>query len=72
MAPDAATRTALCSAAVNADSSVTVWSAGLTTSTGSLPPSIACKAASVIAGAVLRPIGSSSAVAGGRSWSSRN
>ena len=60
MAPPAAARTACCSAAAKAASSVTVWSAGVTTSTGSAPCCTACSAASVMAGAVLRPAGSSS------------
>jgi len=74
MAPSLAWRTASCSAAVKAAPSVTVWSAGVTTSTGSSPPSSAWSAASVIAGAVLRPTGSSTTALGlsrcSRSWSS--
>ena len=74
-APPAAARTARRSAAVKAASSPTVWSAGVTTSTGSRPLCVACSAASVMAGAVLRPIGSSSTAGrrqrqSSRSWSS--
>ncbi len=69
MAPSAAPRTAFCSAAVNAAWSVTVWSAGDTTSTGSAPPSLAARAASVSAGAVLRPIGSRIRAAGSTPFS---
>src|SRR6185437_5791072 len=64
MAPSAALRTACCMASVKAAVSVTVWSAGVTTSTGSFPPSWAASAASVRAGAVLRPTGSSRAALG--------
>ena len=74
MLPSAAARTAARSACVKAAASVTVWSAGVTTSTGSAPPCCACSAASVSAGAVLRAQGSSSTVASAMpasaSWSS--
>ena len=74
MAPSPATCTARRTAAVKAGSSLTVWSAEVITSTGSAPLSSAASAASVTAGAVLRPTGSSKAAAGSifssRNWSS--
>ena len=53
--PDIAARTA----SRNASASRTTWSEGNTSSSGSSPCAIACKAAAAIAGAVLRPTGSS-------------
>ena len=64
LAPDRLFADELVSAALKAAASVTVWSAGVTTSTGSASSCSACSAASVIAGAVLRPTGSSSTAAG--------
>jgi hypothetical protein len=66
MLPWAAWATAWRSAALKLSASATVWSAGVTTITGSPPSARACRAASVSAGAVLRPAGSSSTAAG--SW----
>ena len=63
MAPSCASSAARRIAATKAGASVTVWSAGVIASTGSPPPSSAASAASVSAGAVLRPIGSSNSVA---------
>ena len=67
MPPSPATLTARRSAAVNAAGMPIAWSAGVTTRIGSLPAGavrFASIAASVSAGAVLRPSGSSSTRAG--------
>ena len=73
MVPSVAAAMARCSAAPKAAASVTVWSAGVITRIGSSPAAVACKAAIVRAGAVLRPAGSNSTASGttpiSRSWS---
>jgi len=61
MLPVVAWLMAVCITLVNAALSVIVWSAGVTTSTGSPPDSWAASAARVIAGAVFFPAGSSKA-----------
>ncbi len=77
MLPSAAAATARRMAAVKASGRATAWSAGATTRMGSAPSaaaSQACSAASVSAGAVLRPVGSRRMAPGlqsiSRSWSS--
>lgn len=60
--PCSASFTARSTAARNTPPSAITWSAGITTSTGSSPACRAHRAASVMAGAVLRPTGSSSTV----------
>ena len=62
--PASAAGIAATMAARNAASSPMTWSDGRITSTGSLPSAIACSAATAIAGAVLRPIGSRISAAG--------
>lgn len=55
IAPVAASRAACCKALVKPSWSVTIWSAGVTSSAGTLPASRAASAASVSAGVVLQP-----------------
>lgn len=69
--PWSAATTAARTAAWKAGTSRMTWSDGSTSSSGSAPPAMACSAATAMAGAVLRPTGSSSRAAGATpSWRS--
>src|SRR5690606_27582870 len=62
--PSAAAGSAAWMAVRKPAGSAITWSEGSTSSTGSPPPARACRAAAAMAGAVLRPTGSSSRAAG--------
>ena len=62
-APASAAGIASRTAAWKAVASRTTWSDGSTSSSGSAPSTMACSAAAAIAGAVLRPTGSSTIAA---------